>query len=109
VTEAVVGATAATLPFLVAAEPDGADTLGVFGRSAEIVLRQVPVAALRENIRQLVATLHSVFDEVAGAVGELSLKEAQISFQVTASGSVQLLGVGGEVSGGGGIVFTFGR
>jgi hypothetical protein len=104
----VVG-TNATLPFLVSAEPAETDTMGVFGRSTEIVLRHVPVSALRENLRQLVATLHSVFDEVAGEGSQLPLKEAQVSFQVTASGSVQLLGVGGAVGSTGGIVFTFGR
>src|SRR5262249_34183610 len=99
-----------TLPFVVAVDPDDGQSKGVFGRpAATVAVRQVPVSAFQENLRKLVTALQEVLDEIAAEPGRLPLKEAQVSFQGTASGSVQLLGVGGEVGGTGGITFTFGR
>jgi len=101
---------AATLPFIVAVDRDDDDVKGMFGRAgASVALRDVPVAALRENLRQLAVSLRSLLDEVAEESGRLPLKEVQLSCEVTASGGIQLLGVGGEVGGTGAVTFTFGR
>lgn len=108
--EAGIPADATTLPFIVAVDGADGDEKGLFGRTgASVALRQVPVAALRQNLHQMVTALRALFDEIAGGSDRLSLKEVQLSFEVTASGGVQLLGVGGEVGSTGAVTLTFGR
>ncbi|MEV0491163.1 Pepco domain-containing protein [Streptomyces atratus] len=70
------------------------DSKGVFGRSGDAVLRQVPLGPLRNNLTKFVDDLQQVFADVAARGGTLPLKEAQLSFQVTATGGVQLIGTG---------------
>ena len=100
----------ATLPFVVAVDDDGsAGEKGLFGRAdSGAALRQVPIAVLRENLGQVVAGLRSLFDELGEQSGGLALKEAQISFEVTASGGVQLIGVGAHIGRSGAVTLTFG-
>jgi NTP-dependent ternary system trypsin peptidase co-occuring protein len=96
-----------TLPFLVTAEdPADQDTMGVFSRQeAEVVLRQVPVAALRQSLRQAMGTLRSVFEEVADAPGRLRVREVHVAFEVSASGGVRFVGTT-EVAGRGTITLV---
>ncbi|WP_149827025.1 Pepco domain-containing protein [Streptomyces tailanensis] len=84
-----------TLPFLVSIEeehPENSDSMGLFGHSGDVALRNVPLGPLRKNLAEVVDALQEVFSEVAARNGTLSLKEAQLSFQVTAGGGVQLFG-----------------
>ncbi|MFF4503014.1 hypothetical protein [Streptomyces sp. NPDC001401] len=82
-----------TLPFWVLSNEDGSgDAMGLFGRDADAVLRQVPLGPLRKNLAETVAALQQVFADVAAQGGTLPLREAQLQFQVTASGGVQLVG-----------------
>ncbi|MEV0637820.1 hypothetical protein AB0I77_23320 [Streptomyces sp. NPDC050619] len=82
------------LPFWVLSDEDGGDgdTMGLFGRDSEAVLRQVPLGPLRKNLAETVAALQQVFADVAAQSDTLPLREAQLQFQVTASGGVQLIG-----------------
>ncbi|MFE2109796.1 hypothetical protein ACFXAF_28580 [Kitasatospora sp. NPDC059463] len=89
-------------------DTDDADTMGVFGRDREAVLRRVPLGALRENLTETVDALQAVFERIAERGGPLPLKEVQLSFQVSASGGVQLIG-SSQVQGTRGITFVFGR
>jgi hypothetical protein len=105
-----------SVPFLVAAdgldedEAIGSGTKGIFSRGdTDVSVREVPVAVLRENLRRTVAGLRSLFDEVATADGGLPLREAQISFEVTASGGINILGSSAQASTTGGITLTFGH
>ncbi|MFE1318604.1 hypothetical protein [Kitasatospora phosalacinea] len=88
-------------------EEDG-DTMGVFGRDREAVLRRVPLGPLRKNLTETVDALQTLFEQVAERGGPLPLKEVQLSFQVSASGGVQLVG-SSQVQGTRGITFVFGR
>ncbi|MEV4561500.1 hypothetical protein AB0K51_31580 [Kitasatospora sp. NPDC049285] len=92
-------------------EPDGeggAETMGVFGRGREAVLRRVPLGPLRRNLDETVGALQELFERIAEKGGPLPLKEVQLSFEVSAAGGIQLVGTG-QVQGTRGITFVFGR
>ena len=97
-----------TLPFIVAVQDEEPDqTLGIFrSRDPELALRSVPVTLLRENLVRAVQGLRSVFDEAASVSGTLKLKEAQVQFEVSASGGVNFVGTA-EVKGTGAITLIF--
>jgi hypothetical protein len=101
-----------TLPFLVADDEEniGGGEKGIFRRhDGETSVRRIPVTVLRENLRQVVAGLQGLFDEVAGSAGRLPLKQAQVSFEVTASGGITVVGASGQVGATGAIILTFGE
>jgi len=103
-----------TVPFLIAVddadEASGVGDKGLFGRvSGEPSLRQVPVAILRENLRQAVGGFRALFDEIAAEAGGMPLRQAQVSFEVTASGGVAFVGTSAQVAGKGAITLTFGE
>ncbi|MEV4325132.1 hypothetical protein AB0J37_23075 [Microbispora rosea] len=112
--EAAAEISTETLPFLVSDEESdtaaASGEMGIFGRSdGALSLRQIPVAVLRENLRRTVGSLRELFDEVAAAEGGLPLKEAQITFEVTASGGITIVGANAQAAGKGAITLTFGR
>jgi len=86
---------------------DAGDAMGLFGgRDAEVRLRNVPLGPLRKNLADAVDALQQVFTEAAARGGPLPLREAQLSFQVTASGGVQFVG-SAQVQRGHGITLVF--
>ncbi|MFI2206769.1 hypothetical protein ACH47Z_39860 [Streptomyces sp. NPDC020192] len=101
------------LPFWVScddqdAEPeDEGDSMGLFGvGDAEVRLRNVPLGPLRKNLADAVDALQQVFTEAAARGGPLPLREAHLSFQVTASGGVQFIG-SAQIQRGHGITLVF--
>jgi hypothetical protein len=99
-----------TLPFLVTFEddPETGGEKGIFSKgNAEPKVRNIPVHVLRENLAKTVDSLRDVFDDIAEGVGKLPLKSAQITFEVTATGGITLVGTA-QVSGKGAITLTFG-
>ncbi|MFF3643879.1 hypothetical protein [Streptomyces sp. NPDC002564] len=86
----------------------GGDSKSLFNRDGEAVLRSVPLGPLRKNLAETVDALQQVFKEVADRDDTLAFAEAQLSFQVTASGSIQLIGTG-QVQGTRGLTLTFKR
>ncbi|MDO0934096.1 hypothetical protein QQY66_21260 [Streptomyces sp. DG2A-72] len=104
-----------TLPFWVTATEEdvaaagpGSDTMGLFSPSGDAVLRAVPLGPLRKNLADTVDALQRIFQEVSDRGGALPLAEAQLSFQVTASGGIQLMGTG-QLQGTRGLTLTFKR
>lgn len=89
-------------------EEEDSGTMGVFRRDREAVLRRVPLGALRSNLTETVDALQTLFEQIADRGGPLPLKEVQLSFQVSASGGVQLVG-SSQVQGTRGITFVFGN
>jgi hypothetical protein len=69
----------------------------------------VGVDTLRDRLSEFVQAMHSVISQVEGKVGDWSLDELEVSAEIGAKGSVNLLGTGGEVSAGGGLTLTFRR
>ncbi|PNV31907.1 hypothetical protein C1708_05925 [Streptomyces sp. DH-12] len=108
----VAGLDERILPFWVEVtdEDDHADhdSMGLFSRSGDAVLRSVPLGPLRQNLTEAVDALQAVFADVAACGGTLPLAEAQLSFQVTATGGVQLIGTG-QMQGTRGLTLTFRR
>ncbi|MER6077019.1 hypothetical protein [Streptomyces sp. NPDC001833] len=101
------------LPFWVSCddqdgEPeDEGDSMGLFGDGeAEVRLRNVPLGPLRKNLADAVDALQQVFTEAAARGGSLPLREAHLSFQVTASGGVQFIG-SAQIQRGHGITLVF--
>ncbi len=103
-----------TLTFLVSVEDDdavlGAGEKGIFGRPAvqPPSLREIPVSVLQNNLTQTLESLRVMFEIDSGTDGRLPLKQVEVSFEVTASGKIALLGTGAEVAGKGAITLTFG-
>ncbi|WP_327429692.1 Pepco domain-containing protein [Streptomyces sp. NBC_01236] len=103
-----------TLPFWVSVTEDGgegtdgSDSMGLFGRDSEAVLRSVPLGPLRKNLAATVDALQQLFADASARGGTLPLAEAQLSFQVTASGGIQLIGTG-QVQGTRGLTLVFKR
>ncbi|MGX1546834.1 Pepco domain-containing protein [Streptomyces adustus] len=85
-----------TLPFWVSHEErqgDEGDSMGIFGGGEdEVRLKNVPLGPLRKNLADAIDALQQVFTEAAARGGPLPLREAHLSFQVTASGGVQFIG-----------------
>jgi hypothetical protein len=102
----------ATLDFIVAVDEDIADergTMGIFRRSpGEVELRSVsvPVHRLRESLVRACKTLVDVLEDVSHATTGMKLREAQVHFEVSASGGVQFVGTA-EVKGTGAITLVF--
>jgi|SRR5579859_7303223 len=98
-----------SLTFLVSIEDDVAagSEKGIFGR-AETSLRQIPVATLQENLTETIRGLRELFEIESPQQAKFPLKQVQVSFEVTATGKVALLGTSAEVSGRGAITLTFG-
>ncbi|MFI6370919.1 hypothetical protein [Streptomyces sp. NPDC050546] len=99
-----------SLPFWVTVAEEGDDdSMGLFGNGGgEPALRSVPLGPLRKNLAETVDALQQLFEDAAARGGTLPLAEAQLSFQVTASGGVQLLGTG-QVQGTRGLTLVFKR
>ncbi|MQS39794.1 Pepco domain-containing protein [Streptomyces katsurahamanus] len=85
---------------------DGARAL--FSRDGGSILRSVPLGPLRRNLADTVDALQQVFADIAERGGTLPLAEAQLWFQVTSSGSIQLIG-SGQVQAARGLTLTFRR
>lgn len=101
---------AETMPFLVTLDDDHdtAGEKGIFSRgSSEPKVRNIPIAVLRENLTRTVGGLRALFDDISAGGGTLPLKTAQITFEVTATGGITLVGTA-QVAGKGAITLTFG-
>ena len=91
----VVLAGTQSLSFLVIDEaPDDQETMGrLFRRGdADVVVREIPIEILKDNLRAAVEALRSLFDELADESHTVQLREAQVGFEVSASGGIQLIG-----------------
>lgn len=104
-----------SLPFWVSvsedeyADEDSDDTMSVGGRRrGEPALRSVPLGPLRKNLAETVDALQQLFADAEARGGTLPLAEAQLSFQVTASGGIQLIGTG-QMQGTRGLTLVFKR
>ncbi|MFC7913763.1 hypothetical protein [Streptomyces sp. NPDC057386] len=70
------------------------ESKGLLRRNGDAVLQQVPLGPLRKNLTATVDALQQLFADIAARGGTLPLKEAQLSFQITATGGLQLIGTG---------------
>ncbi|MEV2217053.1 hypothetical protein AB0H86_37485 [Streptomyces sp. NPDC050997] len=98
------------LPFWVSSDDqlgDEGDSMSLFGGGdGQVRLRKVPLGPLRKNLTEAVDALQQVFTEAAARGGPLPLREAHLSFQVTANGGIQFIG-SAQVQRSHGIVLIF--
>lgn len=89
----------------------GDDRTGVFERVANLRLGtgEVDKETLRRRLTSFLETLRDVIEGTPTFLGEFSVESVTLTVEVTASGSVGLLGTGGEVGGSGGLTFTLKR
>ncbi|AXE87038.1 hypothetical protein [Streptomyces sp. Go-475] len=106
--------------------PDTAKTISVLGledtdqgRTDRLTLRrleewraartEIPAEELRARLADFVTSMQDVIASLPERAGEFRLNEVTFSAEVSAKGTVSLLGSGGELSGRAGITFTFTR
>lgn len=106
--------------------PDTPQTISVFGledtdpgRTDRLSLRrlddwraartQIPAEELRSRLGDFVATMQGVIASLPQRADEFQLNAVTFSAEVSAKGTVSLLGSGGELAGQAGITFTFTR
>jgi hypothetical protein len=78
--------------------------------STEVTRQPVDTDKLRQNLSDFTAKLDHILGAIPKALGEMSLDSITVSVEISAKGSVSLIGVGGaEVAGKGGISFTLKR
>jgi len=70
---------------------------------------EIPAEELQSRLGDFVATMRSVIASLPRKAGEFQLNEVTFSAEVSAKGTVSLLGSGGELAGQAGITFTFTR
>jgi hypothetical protein len=104
------GAEASTIN-VIGMDEQGDQDRWLFSRdSMEVTRAPVDTEKLRQNLTDFTAKLDHVLGAIPKALGELSLDSITVSVEISAKGSVSLLGVGGaEVAGTGGISFTLKR
>ncbi|MFF8830538.1 hypothetical protein [Streptomyces sp. NPDC015131] len=90
-------------------EADGTETKGRGRRAARDAVTSVfvPTEEFGRSVEGAVAALQSVFERAAAAGSAFPLREAQVSFEISAKGGIQLIGTS-EVQGKGAITLTFG-
>ncbi|MFC0600000.1 Pepco domain-containing protein [Streptomyces palmae] len=71
-------------------------------------LRSVPLGPLRRNLAETVDALQQLFADVAARDATMELSEVELSFEVSASGGIQLIGTG-KAGGKRGLTLTFKR
>ncbi|MEU6757344.1 hypothetical protein [Streptomyces sp. NPDC046685] len=71
-------------------------------------VRDIPVAVLRANLQRAVDGLQQMIGEIDVPEGGMPLRQAQVSFEVTASGGIAPVGTSAQVAAKGAITLTFG-
>ncbi|MFG2353597.1 hypothetical protein [Streptomyces sp. NPDC048521] len=89
--------------------PTGTGDMGIFGRNGgDASLRQIPVTVLRDNLQRTVDALQEVLGSLQVPDTGMPLRQAQVSFEITATGGIALVGTSAQVGAKGAITLTFG-
>ncbi|MFE2041965.1 hypothetical protein ACFXAZ_13735 [Streptomyces sp. NPDC059477] len=89
----------------------GSGDMGIFGRRGEDApasVRRIPTAVLRENLQRTVDALQMVLADIRVSEGGMPLQQAQVSFEITATGGITVVGTSAQVGAKGAITLTFG-
>jgi DUF1365 family protein len=99
------------LSVVVAVDDDsGTGTKSIFRqRERDLTVEEISAATIGRNLQACLDALRDVFSGLGDLHDGLPLKEAQVAFEIGASGRVSVFGTGAEVSGTGSITLTFGR
>jgi hypothetical protein len=74
-----------------------------------VVSRTLDAEVLKKNLDAFMKTMGEVIDKVQGQFQNYQLDTIKLKADLSASGSVSLLGSGGKLEGSGGLEFTFKR
>lgn len=81
------------------------DTAGkIFGRRVEL-----PAEELATNLNSFFAAMNDIVAKLPVCLGEFKMEEITLSVEISAKGTVSLLGTGGELGATGGLTFTLKR
>jgi len=75
--------------------------------SLEYARGEIAVAELKERVATFVESLGEIVGATPAEVGTYRLNEVTVSAEVSAKGTVSILGTGGELGGSGGMTFKF--
>ncbi|MFE6688552.1 hypothetical protein ACFVFQ_19035 [Streptomyces sp. NPDC057743] len=90
-------------------QPAGSGAMGIFGRRGEeSSVRRIPTAVLHENLQRTVDALQQVLGDLRVPDGGMPLQQAQVSFEITATGGIAIVGTSAQVGAKGAITLTFG-
>ncbi|QKW08648.1 hypothetical protein HUT18_21990 [Streptomyces sp. NA04227] len=70
---------------------------------------EIPAEELRSRLGEFAATMRDMIASLPQEAGQFQLNEVSFTAEVSAKGTVSLLGSGGELAGRAGITFTFTR
>jgi hypothetical protein len=92
-------------------DPNEDDVRGLFRKTEEVRIArvQIPSNTLRENLAAFLTNMSQVIEHLPEQIGGLSIDSLSISMEVSAKGTVSLLGTGGELAGKGGLTLSLKR
>jgi hypothetical protein len=90
---------------------DDAADRSMFSRPQEMRFGrgEITPADLRRRLEDFLSAMREVISGLPEQVGDWEMSTVTLTAEITAKGSVNLLGTGGELSGKGGMTFTFSR
>ena len=71
--------------------------------------KSLKVEELAANVRLFIKQMGNVLEQTPKTLGDFHFEELEISAEITAKGSLAILGTGGELGGTGGLRFLFRR
>jgi hypothetical protein len=77
--------------------------------TAAYVREEISAEVLKERLTAFLESMRDVIAAVPGVLGEFSLDSVTLSAEISAKGTVSLLGTGGEIAGKGGLSFMLKR
>lgn len=72
-------------------------------------LASIKIEALAENVREFLEKIEKIMAETPDEMGKFQLTEFTVSAEISATGSLSVLGTGVETTGSGGLEFKFER
>jgi hypothetical protein len=91
-------------------DPD-AVVRGLFRRLDEIRYGRIKISTveLRTHLDEFLRSMDKIIGELPSDIGGFSLDSVSLAVEISAKGTVTLLGTGGELAGKGGVTFTLKR
>jgi len=71
--------------------------------------KSLKVEELAANVQLFIKQMGNVLEQTPKTLGDFHFEELEVSAEITAKGSLAILGTGGELSGTGGLRFLFRR
>jgi len=87
---------------------DGDEDRGFFSRR-KVVRQVVDVKKVEDEVKAFMGAMERIIGNLSNQVGNYSMETITVSAEVSAKGTVSLLGTGGEMGAKGGLSFSFKR